>query len=575
MDRDAIQHLPLRAQPDRDQLWLALLCGVTSIIAMSVYWRRGDILLYGDAVAHIGIARRVVDSLTPGLRQLGTVWLPLPHLILIPFVARLECWRSGAAASIPSMLAYVFAAVGLFRLVRRTLERADATSSVARAAAWLAAFVFAGNPNLLYLQSTAMTEPLYLALFVWALVYFCDFVEQALAKDAGTAPRRLRALLVCSGTCLALAEMTRYDAWFAAPTFCLFALMTWIVSTRRTREFTGSVLLFCAVVAAGPAFWLGYNAAIYGNALEFANGPYSARAIEQHAAVRGVSPHPGASDTRGALLQYSHAVELTLGEKRWGPTIFFAALAGALLSMVTAFRRRNVPQGTAPPGLGAVVWLILWAPLPFYVLSLSYGSVPIFLPMWWPYSYYNTRYGLQLLPAIAVSVAILTAFIAHRAARESTRRLIFALAATFIACAYLSCWAQNPARTKDPLPGEPYRGPIVWREAAANSATRVPFEQELAVALGQLPASSRLLMSTGEHIGALQQAGIPLRSVINENNGPQWRTALQAPAEAADFVVASEGDPVAVAVQHNPVGLHAAATIDSPGQPRTIIYSSH
>ena len=31
------------------------------------YFRRGDILLYGDAVAHINIARRVFDSRTPGL----------------------------------------------------------------------------------------------------------------------------------------------------------------------------------------------------------------------------------------------------------------------------------------------------------------------------------------------------------------------------------------------------------------------------------------------------------------------------------------------------------------------------
>ena len=43
-------------------------------------------MLYGDAVAHINIARRVFDSRTPGLLQLGTVWLPLPHLLMIPFL---------------------------------------------------------------------------------------------------------------------------------------------------------------------------------------------------------------------------------------------------------------------------------------------------------------------------------------------------------------------------------------------------------------------------------------------------------------------------------------------------------
>ena len=48
-----------------------------------------------------------------------------------------------------------------------------------RFAAWLAAIIYAANPNLIYLQATAMTEPLYLALFIWAMVYFNEFVQQS------------------------------------------------------------------------------------------------------------------------------------------------------------------------------------------------------------------------------------------------------------------------------------------------------------------------------------------------------------------------------------------------------------
>ncbi len=51
--------------------------------------------------------------------------------------------------------------------------------------------------------------------------------------------------------------------------------------------------------------------------------------------------------------------------------------------------------------------LLLWIPLPFYAYSIAYGSVPIFVPEWWPFSYYNVRYGLELLPAIAVFVAVI------------------------------------------------------------------------------------------------------------------------------------------------------------------------
>ena len=51
------------------------------------------------------------------------------------------------------------------------------------------------------------------------------------------------------------------------------------------------------------------------------------------------------------------------------------------------------------------------SPLIFYVLSIAYGGVPIYLPPWWPFSLYNARYGLELLPAFAVFAALLLHFL--------------------------------------------------------------------------------------------------------------------------------------------------------------------
>src|SRR5215470_17407906 len=84
-----------------------------SLLFFLYYFQRGEILLYGDAVAHINIARRVFDSQTPGLLQLGTVWLPLPHLLMIPFLLSKWLWRSGVGGSIPSLIAYVFGVAGV------------------------------------------------------------------------------------------------------------------------------------------------------------------------------------------------------------------------------------------------------------------------------------------------------------------------------------------------------------------------------------------------------------------------------------------------------------------------------
>jgi hypothetical protein len=161
---------------DRETTLVGQLTAAASLVAFLTYFRNGGLLLYGDAVAHINIARRVIDSMTPGLLQLGTVWLPLPHVLMIPFLLSNAAWQTGIAGAIPSMLAYVLGTVGVFRLVRGALSPDGKPSSAARISAWLAAVVYAGNPNLLYLQTTAMTESLYLALFVWSVMHFGEFV---------------------------------------------------------------------------------------------------------------------------------------------------------------------------------------------------------------------------------------------------------------------------------------------------------------------------------------------------------------------------------------------------------------
>jgi hypothetical protein len=79
-----------RPQPAR----VAGIAVLVSLFSFLYYFQHGRLLLYGDAVAHINIARRVFDSLTPGLLQLGTVWLPLPHLLMIPFIFLERCGRA-------------------------------------------------------------------------------------------------------------------------------------------------------------------------------------------------------------------------------------------------------------------------------------------------------------------------------------------------------------------------------------------------------------------------------------------------------------------------------------------------
>jgi len=132
---------------DRSAARVAGVAVLVSLFSFLYYFQRGDLLLYGDAVAHINIARRVFDSQTPSLLQLGTVWLPLPHLLMVPFIFWNAMWQNGTGGSIPSMIAYVFGVVGIFRFVRGMLETDLRTKPAAAVGAWVAAFAYGTNPK--------------------------------------------------------------------------------------------------------------------------------------------------------------------------------------------------------------------------------------------------------------------------------------------------------------------------------------------------------------------------------------------------------------------------------------------
>jgi hypothetical protein len=532
--------------------WLAV---CVSVLSFLYYYRHAEILLYGDAVAHINIARRIFDSKTPGLLQLGTVWLPLPHLLILPFVVSESLWQSGTGASLPSMVAFVLGVVGIFRLTRETMQAAGASDGATRIAGWGAALLYGANPNLDYLQSTAMGEALYMALFIWAVVYFAEFI----GSDN-------KALMKC-GWCLIAACLTRYDGWFLAAALIVAVVIATLGfkrggqgdSVAATAREHNALAKFVVMAVAAPVLWLVYNAAVYRNPIEFANGPYSAKAIEQE--THTLNPAKDKALTGSSY--FVKAAELNVGEQRWQEKIWLTlAVLGAFVVLF---------------GRGGRAVLLLWLPLPFYAYSVAYASVTIFVPTRVPFSSYNLRYGLELLPAFCVFVPLALWFAAKKIAglisrRETSERTNTRVGATVLvlilflaADCYITMWRDAPP---------------CYREAAINSRTRIALETEVGRVLQELPPQSTLLMYLGNHVGALQRAGIPLRRVINEGNhrlwkrpsDPEglWERALADPRAYADYVVAFEGDRVwqAVADDH----LTELLQIHTAGQPRAVIF---
>jgi hypothetical protein len=526
------------------------LAAAVSIASFFYYLKQGDLLLYGDAVAHINIARRVFDSRTPGLWQLGTVWLPLPHLLMLPFVVSRWLWQTGIGGSIPSLFAYVVSVIGIFRLMQTVLALGDdgaLRGPGSGFAPWLAAGVFALNPNLIYLETTAMTEPLYLAFFIWATVFFCGALRGGRAGEL----KKANASLLDSGLFVAAACLTRYDGWFLAAVMVLAALLlAWRLDWAPLRP---AVRKFVLLAAALPALWLAYNAILYRNPLEFANGPYSAKAIEQKTATSQSSPHPGTRNLPVAFRYFLKAAELNLGVGKWQIFWIGSLLVGT--ASVVLFQRRFWPL------------LLFWTPVPFYMASIAYAGVPLFVPVWWPYSRYNLRYGLEMLPAFAVFTAA-AAYALMRFAATTKAQLAIAMVFLLVAAAsYIQVWR---------------RGAISFEEARINSRTRIALETALAKNLEMLPPNATFLMYLGDHVGAFQQAGIPLSHVINESNHRPWKLpadpdglwerALKNPAAYANYVITFDSGPVAAAV--NKRELEALTILRVTGQPEAIIYKT-
>jgi len=82
-------------------------------------------------VAHCTLRGGSSTRTKPRLSELGSVWLPLPHLLLLPFVQIYSWWANGLAGVVPSALAYLAGCAGVYRLARHWLRPAPAALALA------------------------------------------------------------------------------------------------------------------------------------------------------------------------------------------------------------------------------------------------------------------------------------------------------------------------------------------------------------------------------------------------------------------------------------------------------------
>jgi len=209
---------------------LAIAGVALGVLAAWYYARQGLTLSHYDAKAHLVVARRVLDSLTPEYSQIGAVWLPLPHLLNLLPVQLDFFYRTGASGVAISVLSFGLACYAIARIVLQvTGSRIGALAAVA---------LFAFDPDILYLQSTPMTEPLLFGLTLLSVSLVADWVAAGGEREPKAA-----------GWTLVAACLTRYEAWFV--TAALVALA--FVALLRRGLSLSNAMRYTANLAAYPA----------------------------------------------------------------------------------------------------------------------------------------------------------------------------------------------------------------------------------------------------------------------------------------------------------------------------------
>lgn len=346
-----------------DEWSVVLLAVILSVTFYRWYAAHGLTVAFNDARSREMIARRVLMSRTPGLAQLGSTWLPLPGLIMLPLIWNDTLFRDGLAGSFPSMAAYVIAGLFMYRSARLVTD--------SRPAGWVAAGVLLLNPNVLYMQSTPMSEVPSLAAFVVSIYYALRLLRTYHALD-----------LVKCAAAVAAGTLIRYENWVLG--IALVPILAFAAWRRRGYGVAEAwVILFSLLAFAGCAAWILYNTVIFHDPLL--------------SFFYGQSDHKYYANTPGYLLPARHHAGLAL-------TMYGLTVVGTAGWVITAMAALGFVLFLCRDRLRLTAWpaFLTLLPFGFYCLVLYMGVNTESLPPLVAGPYYNVRFGLLMIPALAL-----------------------------------------------------------------------------------------------------------------------------------------------------------------------------
>lgn len=486
---------------------LLIIAIILSSIAIFISYQHGWIIAYGDAESHLNIAKRVISSLTPGFSQLGGIWLPLPHLLMVPLVYSDFLWRSGLAGSIVSGISFIASNFFLYKTLY--LLTKDQGSS------FLGSLIFVTNPNILYMQTTPMTELPLITFFIISTYFFFKF----LLKDTDYLSLIFAAFF---GLC---ASLSRYDGWFLVGTeagviglyYILREFLKGGFHFKKQAGFIklleGQTILFSTLAFLGIALWLLWDLLILGDPLYFTHSQFSANAQQQSWLARGELP--AYKNLLVSFLYYFVTVDANSG--------FIIFLLGAVGLIVYLIRERKLTS--------YLLLLLFFVPFIFNIITLFMGESVIFIPTLTPASYqwrlFNVRYGMLMIPTLA----FLIGFLAYKT--RYFKPLI-------VVCLVIQLF----------LFGSGYQSVVTLQDGTSGlSASKQPDAQHF---LATHYDHGLVLLDDYARTISIIRTGIPMQDIIYVGNKPYWEISLKEPEKYATWVVMQKDDTVWDSIYDNP-----------------------
>lgn len=348
----------------RVSFWVVVVCLAVSAFTSFYFVSTGQSLFYRDAKSHLNIARRVFFSETPGLAQLGGIWLPLPHVLMLATVWISPMYYSGISGTIPSVIGFVAMSLCVFLIIRMWTDDVWA--------ALLGVLIVITNPSILYLQSTPMSEMILLGTSLMSIYYLSKWLKHREFLD-----------LVVSGFYVFLATLTRYDGWFLLGCGAIVAFL-WAKNKKRES----SLVVFCTLGGLGIFLWMLYSKMIFGSFLNFALGKGSAAWDTNRVTASAASSAAAETVSKGNFI-FSLKTYSLLSIENAGLIIFIATIFGLGLFLFKKYR-------PAFP-----VMFLLLSQFIFNVVSLFAGLSIAMSRLLPPYQTYNLRYGASFVPLAA------------------------------------------------------------------------------------------------------------------------------------------------------------------------------